>query len=219
MSFFAMSAQHIWLNLQFSPVVFFSSRHIFILVSNAEKLGLDSPPARKYKIWKTIVLNSLSLLLSLSLPASYFFFFFASLFPPHFPLPSYSLSFLFPSCSFPSLAASHFIVPTFLAQFLLTFLPPSPPSFLLLLFFPIFLLSYLSSSHPPSPLSFLYSILSSFLLNVLQSLPPFPFLSFFSWHRWLVTNCFLFFADQGYRYVRVTWAWWVNRVSKIASTR
>lgn len=206
MGFFAISAQHIWLNLQFSPVVFFILTIIFILVSNAEK------------IWKNIVLNSLSFLLFLSLPASYFSFFFASLFPFHFPLPSYSLSFLFPSCSLPSLAASHFIVPTLLAQFLLTFLPPSPPSFLLLLFFPIFLFSYLSSSHPPSPLSFLYSIVSSFLLNVLPFLPPFLFLSFFSWHRWLVTNCF-FLADQGYRYVHVMWAWWVNRVSKIASTR
>ena len=34
------------------------------------------------------------------------------------------------------------------------------------------------SSHPPSPLSFLYSILSSFLLNVLPLLPPFPFFIF-----------------------------------------
>ena len=166
MGFFAISAQHIWLNLQFSPAVFFILTIIFILVSNAEK------------IWQNIVLNSLSFLLFLSLPASYFSFFFASLFPFHFPLPSYSLSFLFPSCSLPSLAASHFIVPTLLAQFLLTFLPPSPPSFLLpsllsylLIFLPFFL--------PPS-LPSLLPVFHRFLLPFKRpSIPPsLPFFIF-----------------------------------------
>ena len=117
-------------------------------------------------------------------------FFFCPCLPPTF-LSSLLPCFHSTSLSPPTPSLSYFLPARCLLWLpLILSFPPSWPNsslpsslhlllrFSFRLFFPIFLFSYLSSSHPPSPLSFLYSIVSSFLLNVLPFLPPFPFFIF-----------------------------------------
>ena len=218
MGFFAISAQHIWLNLQFCPVVFFILAIIFILVSNAEKLGLESPPARKYKDFKKI--SSLILFPSFFLCPCLPPTFLASLLPCFHPTshssPTPSLSYFLPGRSLLWLP----LILSFPPSWPNSSLPSSLHLLLRFSFFSSFLSSYfltfLSPTLPPLSPSFIPSF-PPFKRPSIPPSPPLFYLSFLG-----IVDLYLiafFFADQGYRYVHVTWAWWVNRVSKIASTR